>query len=86
MRFYEQCGDCGTQIKVNPKHRGRPDVCDECWDRREWLVAHMSEVLTKIGMVRFQGIQRSMIFQRGTAKQQIIKVMEEVGGANGVTP
>ncbi len=73
-RFYNRCGDCGQDFKERSVSKRR-DICDECWERRCWLVAQMK--VGNLPLDRFQKIQRSMAYHRGTAKRQIIKLQHE---------
>ncbi len=76
-RYYDRCGDCGRYIKqreVSKWHK----VCDECWERRGWFVAHINEIITLIGLLKFQKLQRDMAYHSGTAKRQIIKLQKEM--------
>lgn len=75
--LFERCGDCGGEIKEVIKSR-RADVCEECWERRGWLVAHMNKIVEWFGMAEFQALQRSMANHTGTAKRKILKMMREL--------
>jgi len=74
-KWYERCGDCGEAV-LERKISGLTKVCDECWERRGWLVDNAGKY-SKDG--RFQKIQRSMGYHSGTAKKQIIKLQQEEG-------
>lgn len=62
----ERCNDCGAEIR-EASDSSRDDVCGECWERRKWLVQHMTE----LPLDKVQKIQRAMAAKRGTAKRQI---------------
>ena len=65
------CGDCGGDIGEQKKS-SRRDVCDECWDRRGWLMDNYA----LIGLDAFQKVQRAMRGRRGTAKRAILKLQQ----------
>lgn len=77
-QYYDRCGDCGGDIKES-KVSKRHNVCDDCWGRRGWIVEHMNDVVSWIGMADFQKLQRSMAYKTGTAKRKIVKLMAETG-------
>jgi DNA-directed RNA polymerase subunit RPC12/RpoP len=68
--WYERCGDCGQAVIERKKSR-RESICDECWERREWLVKNLKTMPIK----EFQAIQKSMAYKTGTAKRKILKLM-----------
>lgn len=74
MEYFDRCGDCGCEIK-ECKVSKRHNVCDECWERRGWLVTNGTKLYTD---PRFQKIQRSMAHHTGTAKRQILKLQQEL--------
>lgn len=73
-KYYERCGDCGEAVIGSGKST-RPDVCDECWERRGWLVKNGAKFCLD---PRFRAIQKSMAGKRGTAKKKIIALQQEV--------
>jgi len=70
--YYERCHDCGGAVKdvKHPTH-----VCNECWERREWLVKEGKHLYSD---PRFKKIQKAMANQTGTAKKQIIAWLKEI--------
>jgi hypothetical protein len=71
--WYERCGDCGNAV-IDRKISKRQNICDECWERRAWLVRNIA-----LGVdPRFHKIQRAMANHTGTAKRQIIKWQSEL--------
>ena len=71
--FYERCGDCGGDVKER-KQSKRNKICDECWERREWLVSRLSVYETD---PRFHKVQQAMAYQTGTAKRRILALQKE---------
>ena len=69
--YHEKCHDCGWKMGAR-KISKLSYVCDECWERRAWVVDHAVE----IGMAEFQKIQKAMRGKRGTAKRRIMKLKE----------
>lgn len=67
--YWGKCGDCGGEIGER-KVSSRRDICDACWENREWLLENRE----LIGVDEFQKIQRSMGNHRGTAKRRIEKL------------
>ena len=75
--YYERCGDCGQAVKER-KMSKLSRVCDECWERRAWLVSNIG--LMSSSLERFQKVQRAMAHHTGTAKRYIVKWQNEVVG------
>ena len=71
--FYERCSDCGGDVKER-KQSKRDTICDECWERRVWLVSRLSVYEND---PRFHKIQRAMAYRTGTAKRQILALQKE---------
>ncbi len=69
--YWGKCGDCGGEVGER-KHQGRRDICDGCWENRQWLLGNRE----LIGIAEFQKIQRAMGYHRGTAKRRIEKLKE----------
>ncbi len=72
MKYYERCGDCGGDIKER-KISKRERVCDECWERRGWVVNNHSKIVERFGLAEFQKMQRVMGRHSGTARRRIKK-------------
>ncbi len=70
-----RCGDCGGVATIKRKEISRRDICDECWERRDWLLKNY----VLVGSAAFQKIQRAMANNTGTAKKQIIALQKELG-------
>ena len=73
-KWYDRCGDCGQAVKerhVSTRH----NVCDECWQRRGWLVGHLNILGTE---PRFLKIHSAMANHTGTAKRQIIVLQKAI--------
>jgi len=81
-KYYERCGDCGGAIIEN-KVSSRLTVCDECWERRGWIVKNMTKIAEYFGMAEFTKLQRSMAYKSGTAKRKILKWQSEYTGVQG---
>ena len=77
MRYYERCGDCGGDVGER-KVSKRLSICDDCWERRGWIVANMNRITEWLGMKEFRALQGSMAHHTGTAKRKIIKMMKEL--------
>ena len=69
-----RCGDCGETITEAIPFGRRQDVCNGCWDNRDWLLKNR----VVIGMAAFQKVQKSMAHKTGKAKGQIEKLKREV--------
>lgn len=77
MRYVQRCGDCDGDIGER-KTSKRPSICDDCWERRDWIVTNLNKITEYFGMREFQALQRSMAYKTGTAKRKIIKMMLEL--------
>ena len=77
MIFIERCGDCGGDVGER-KTSKRRSICDDCWERRGWIVTNLNKITEYFGMKEFQALQRSMAYKTGTAKRKIIKMMKEL--------
>lgn len=53
-------------------------ICDDCWERRGWIVENMSGIVEWFGLKEFQSLQSVMAHHTGTAKRRIIKMMKEL--------
>ena len=69
-----KCRDCGGTLTVKRANRGRPDVCDMCWDARLLLAQAMAQ--GRVSQAEFWSIQRKMSTGRGGAKMAIDAVLE----------
>ena len=76
MKYYERCGDCGGDI-TERKVSKRLSICDDCWERRGWIVANMNRIVEWFGLKEFQALQSVMAHKTGTAKRRIVKMMKE---------
>ena len=77
MRCQERCGDCGGDVGER-KTSKRLSICDDCWERRDWVVTNLNKITEYFGMKEFQALQRSMAYKTGTAKRKIIKMVKEL--------
>ena len=77
MRYLERCGDCGSDIGER-KTSKRTNICDDCWERRDWVVTNLNKITEYFGMKEFQALQRSMAYKTGTAKRKILKMVKEL--------
>jgi hypothetical protein len=71
-KWYEKCGDCGEPV-VKREVSTLSRLCDECWERRGWLVDNAGKYW-KDGT--FERIQRDMRNHNGKAKGKIIKLQK----------
>jgi hypothetical protein len=78
-KYYDRCGDCGLAIKEQ-KVSDRHNICDECWERRGWLVSMGTKIWND---PRFKKIQSSMAHKTGTAKRQILALQKAMEILNG---
>jgi len=83
VRYQERCGDCGGDVGEQ-KVSKRSDTCDDCWERRRWVVTNLNKITKYFGMKDFQALQRSMAYRTGTAKRKILKMMKELPLGNEV--
>lgn len=71
--YYDRCGDCGGAIKERIKSK-RDNICDDCWERREWLVKN---ILNRTDLLpEFKRIQIAMANHTGTAKRRIVALQK----------
>lgn len=77
MHFQEHCGDCGEEVGEQ-KVSKRLNICDGCWERRDWVVTNMNRIVEYFGVKDFQALQRSMAYKTGIAKRKIIKMAKEL--------
>jgi hypothetical protein len=70
-----KCNDCGEQFDTE-RRNGRPDVCDSCWENRNWLVTQPS--IMALHIEEFRKIQKAMACGRGTAKKQIEALKQKI--------
>jgi len=75
--YYDRCGDCGGTIKER-KQSKRASICDDCWERRGWVVEHMSRIVEYFGIKEFGKLQSSMAHHTGTAKRKILSMVREL--------
>lgn len=77
LKVYDRCGDCGGDAEERKLLKLRC-ICDDCWERRNWLVINLSKITEYFGMKEFKALQRSMAYKGGTAKRKILKMMKEL--------